>query len=144
VLARALSFLDPPPVGSVEVGIVYPPHSAPARAEADRIIAAFGDGLRAGNLTLRARPVQVDTVAQAGTMALLLTEAAAPQAAAVAAAVAGRSVLILAFDRSLVDTGAVAMVVRSEPRVEILVNRAAAQAARIKFMAAFRMMIQER
>lgn len=144
VLARALGFLERPPVGSVEIGIVYPQQSANGRIEAERIAAGFGDGLRVGNLTLRPKLVPVDAAGQAGTIAMLLTEAAVPHAAVVAKAVAGRSILTVSSDRSLVDAGLVVMVVRSEPRVEILVSRAATQAAGVAFAAAFRMMIQER
>lgn len=144
VLARALGFLERAPVGPVDIGIVYPQQSATGRSEAERVAAGFGDGLRVGNLTLRPKLVSVDTADQAGTVAMLLTDAAVPHAAAVARAVAGRSILTVSSDRSLVDAGLVVMVVRSEPRVEILVSRAATQAAGVTFAAAFRMMIQER
>ena len=144
ILARALGFLEVAPRGNVEVGIVYPQHSAPGRAEADRIAGAFGDGLRAGNLTLRPKLVTVESVGQAGAAALLLTESAASHAGAVARMIAGRSVLTVSTDRALIEAGSVVMAVRSEPRVEILVSRPAAQAAGITFAAAFRMMIQER
>ncbi len=144
VLARAMGFLDRSLGGTAEIGIVYPEQSAAGRAEALRIAASFGAGLRAGNLVLLPRPVTVESVAGAGMAVLLLTDAAAAQAGAVARAVAGRSVLTVSSDRSLVDSGLVVMAVRGEPRVEILVNRAAAQAAGIGFAPAFRMMIQER
>lgn len=144
VLARALGFLERPPAGTAEVGVVYPQQSAAARDEATRIAASFGEGIRAGNLVVRPRLVTVEGVASVPVAALLLTEAAVPHAAAIAGAVAGRSVLTIASDRSLIDSGSVVMVVRGEPRVEILVNRTAAQAAGINFAAAFRMMIQER
>lgn len=144
VLARALGFLEKPPNGIAEIGIVYPQQSASGRAEAGRIAAAFGDGLRAGNLTLRPKLVAAEAAGQAGTAALLLTDAAVPHAAQIAAAVAGRSILTVASDRSLIEAGSVVMVVRGEPRVEILVSRTAAQSAGVGFAAAFRMMIQER
>ena len=144
ILARALGFLEVAPRGIVEVGIVYPQQSIAGRAEADRIAEAFGDGLRAGNLTLRPKLVALESVGQAGTVALLLTESATPYAAAVARMIAGRSILTLTMDRALIEAGSAVMAVRSEPRVEILVSRPAAQAAGITFAAAFRMMIQER
>ena len=144
VLARALGFLERPPSGSAEIGIVYPKQSAAGMAEANRIAASFGDGLRAGNLLVRPRLVTLESVGEPGLAALLLTDAAAAQAATVARVVAGRSILTVTSDRALIDAGSVVMVVRSEPRVEILVNRAAAQTAGVNFAAAFRMMIQER
>lgn len=144
LLARALGFLERPPRGTAEVGIVYPQRSAEGMAEATRIAASFGDGLRAGNLLVRPRLVPLESVGEARLAALLLTDAAAAQAALVARVVAGRSILTVAVNRALIDAGSVVMVVRSEPRVEVLVNRAAAQTAGVSFAAAFRMMIQER
>ena len=144
VLARALGFLERPPSGMAEIGIVYPQQSTVGLAEAQRIAASFGDGLRAGNLVVRPRLVTLESVGDARAAALLLTDAAAAQAALVARVVAGRSILTVTSDRALIDAGSVVMVVRSEPRVEILVNRAAAQTAGVNFAAAFRMMIQER
>ena len=144
VLARALGFLEGAPRGAVEVGIVYPQQSGQGRAEAERVAKAFGDGMRAGSLTLHPKLVTVETVAQAGTVALLLTESAVPHATLVARAIAGRSILTVTTDRGLIDTGTVVLTVRAEPRVEILVSRTAAQAAGITFVSAFRMMIQER
>ncbi|MGK7867626.1 YfiR/HmsC family protein [Falsiroseomonas sp. E2-1-a20] len=143
VIARAVAFMTPAPSGTVEIGIVYPTASAPGRQEAERIVAAFGGGLRAGSLTLTARPIALESV-PSGPVALLLTSAALPQAAAVAAAVAGKGVLTVSTDPAAIEGGRVVMTVRSEPRVEILVNRAAAQGAGVSFSAAFRMMIQER
>ncbi|MBI0539461.1 DUF4154 domain-containing protein, partial [Roseomonas sp. KE2513] len=144
VLARALAFVEGAPRGAAEVGIVYSQQSAQGRAEAERVAGAFGEGLRAGSLTLRPRLVTVETAGQAGTAALLLTGSAVPHAALVARAIAGRSVLTVTTDRELIETGAVVMTVRTEPRVEILVSRTAAQAAGVTFVSAFRMMIQER
>ena len=144
VLARAMGFLDRSPTGTAEIGIVFPEQSAAGRAEAQRIAASFGTGLRAGNLTVTPRLVTAESAAGVGLGVLLLTDAAVGQAAALARSLAGRSVLTVATDRGLVDAGLVVMAVRGEPRVEILVNRAAAQAAGVGFAPAFRMMIQER
>jgi hypothetical protein len=144
VLARALGFLERPAGSSAEIGIVYPQQSAAGKAEAMRIASFFGDGLRAGTLTVRPKLVTLEAVAEAGAAALLLTDAAVAQAPRIAHAVAGRSILTVTSDRALIEAGSVVMVVRSEPRVEVLVNRAAAQAAGVTFAPAFRMMIQER
>ncbi|MDO9710950.1 hypothetical protein [Paracraurococcus lichenis] len=144
VLARALGFLDRAPKGTGELGIVYPAASPAAKAEAERVAALCGDGLRAGALTLHPRLVPAEAAGQAQVAALLLTEAALPEAGQIAGALAGRGIPLIATTPAALDGNRVVMAVRSEPRVEILVSRAAAQAAGVTFSAAFRMMIQER
>ena len=143
VVARALGFLETPLRGNIEVAVVHPPGSP---AEAQAVIDALGpDGLRAGNVILRAKPVPSDQLAaMAANPAILLIAAVLPQAGPIANATAGRGVVTIATEERAASTGQVVMTVRSEPRVEIIVNRAAAQAAGVRFAAAFRMMIQER
>ena len=144
LVARVLGFLDQPPHGAVEVGVVYPAGSAPARGEAEQLAALFQDGVRAGGVTLRPRLLGVEEAASSRLRVLLLTDAAASQAAMIARAVASRGVLTVTANQVLVDEGLAVMAVRSQPRVEVVVSRAAAQAAGIGFAGAFRMMIQER
>jgi hypothetical protein len=141
---RALAFLETPPTGLAEIGIVYPEGSEEGLAQARRIAATFGNGIRAGNLTLRPKLVPLANAGQAGAVALLLTEAAWPEAERVARAVAGSGVVTITAGRAAPEGGGSVLAVRGEPRVEIVVNRAAAQAAGVSFAAAFRMMIQER
>lgn len=141
---RALAFLENPPSGRAEIGIVYPADSAAGFARAQRIAAGFGDGLQAGSLTLHPRLVTIPGLQPAGLVALLLTEEAIPDAARVAAAVNGTGIVTITAGSAAADSGAAVLSVRSGPRMEIVVNRAAAQAAGVSFAAAFRMMIQER
>jgi hypothetical protein len=145
LIAQSMGFLLRPPTGTREVGIVYPAGSAAGRAEAERIRDAFGTSLQAGSLTLIPRLLTVVEAAhEDSAAALLLTDAALPQASALALAIAGKGMLTITSDPASVTTGKAVMAVRSEPRVEIYVNRAAAQAAGVEFSTAFRMMIQER
>ena len=144
ILVRALGFLERPPTGIAELGIAYPAASAAGRAEAERVAAAFGDNLRAGALTLRPRLIPAEAAGRAQVVALLLTDAALPQAAQIADALAGSGVPTIATTATAFEGGKVVLVLRSQPRVEILVSRAAAQTARVGFATAFRMMIQER
>jgi hypothetical protein len=145
LMAQSMGFLLRPPTGTREVGIVYPAGSVVGQAEAERIKAAFGAGLQAGPLTLVPRLLTVaEAVHEEQAAALLLTDAALPQANALAAAIAGKGMLTIASDPAVVTNGEAVMAVRSEPRVEIYVSRAAAQTAGVEFSTAFRMMIQER
>lgn len=145
LIAQTMAFLSKPPTGTLEVGIVYPDGPGSGRAEAERLAAAFGSGLDVGALTLRPRLLTMDeAIRDTGIPALLLTDAVLPQAAALARAIVGRGVLTVSLDPEAVTAGEAVMAVRSEPRVEIYVSRAAAAAAGVEFSTAFRMMIQER
>jgi len=145
LIAQAMAFLRHPPEGAVDVAIVYPAGSPDGRAAAERIGDAFGSGVSAGSVILYPRLLTVSEISSTpGLTALLLTDAALPDAAVVAAAVAGKGVLTVAFDPAAVSAGLVVMAVRGHPRVEITVSRAAAQAAGVEFSTPFRLMIQER
>jgi len=144
-VGRALAFLERPPTGPVVIGVVYPGSSAAGRAEADRIASTIGDGLEVRPIVLMARPLTVEEVAfNTDVVALLLTAAALPAAERLASAIAGRGVLTIVSDPTIVEAGRAVMAVRTSPRVEIAVNRSAARAAGVGFAPAFRMMIHER
>jgi hypothetical protein len=145
LIAQSMGFLLHPPVGALEVGIVYPAGSVAGRAEAEQIAAAFGDAPRGGALTLHPRLLTLEEAArhEPGGV-LLLTSAALPRAGALASATAGKGILTVTSDPAAIAEGQAVMAVRSQPRVEIFVSRAAAQSAGIEFSTAFRMMIQER
>jgi hypothetical protein len=74
---------------------------------------------------------------------LLITQAALPQAGTLAAALAGQRVLTTSTDLASVDARQVVIAVRAHPRIEIVVNQAAAKVAGLQFSAAFRMFVQE-
>ncbi len=142
LIAQSLTFLQHAPKGPVTLGIVYPPESP---GEAHQIQVAFGTGVQSGALTLYPRLLTVNEAFNAqGVVGLLLTDAALPDAPAIASAVAGKGVLTVASDPAAVSAGVVVMAVRIEPRVEIYLSRSAARAAGIEFSTPFRMMLQER
>ncbi|MBP0447332.1 hypothetical protein J8J14_21420 [Roseomonas sp. SSH11] len=144
VAVRALAFLEEPPVGPAEIGIVYGENSVEGLAQALRVAASFGDGLRAGNLTLRPSLMAVREVRQGGVVALLLTDSALPHTGRIAQAVARTGIVTITAGAEAAEPGTTVLRVRASPRVEIVVDRIAAEAAGVSFAAAFRMMIQER
>ena len=142
LIAQSLNFLQHAPKGPVTLGIVYPPGSP---GEAHQIEAAFGTGVQSGALTLYPRLLTVNEAFNPqGVVGLLLTDAALPDAPAIASAVAGKGVLTVASDPAAVSAGVVVMAVRIDPRIEIYLSRSAASAAGIEFSTPFRMMLQER
>lgn len=141
VVARALGFLQPPPAGDALVAVVFAPGDAAGRQDAERIAALFGAGVRVDAAMLRARPVPADAL-RAGGYAALIAAVGAPGDALMAAARAQRIACVTSAIEQ-VEAGHCTLWVRSEPRVQIVVSRAATQASGLGLAAAFRMMVRE-
>lgn len=143
-VARALGFLERPPVGAVTLGIAHADAIPDSGAEAERLARRLDGQLAAGAVLLRPSPVAVELLDAAPPPVLLLPDGMLPMAPGVATRLEGRAVLTVSWLAEPVLAGHVVMAVSSRPRVEILVSREAARRAGIRFASAFRMMIQER
>jgi hypothetical protein len=143
VAARALSFLQRPLQGEIIVGIVYQPGSSQSALEARRLQAMMESGFRAGQLLLRPRLITLDELASSNVGLYFLTSDLGHAAAPLAQLSHNRQVPCVTTDIDQVRDGNCAMGVRAQPRVEILVNRAAAAATGMNFSEAFRVMITE-
>lgn len=143
VAARALSFLQHPLQGEVIVGIVYQPLNAQSLLEAKHLDALMADGFRAGQLVLRSRLIPLDELQGSNVGLYFLTSQLGPAATALAQLDRSRKIPCVTTDIDQVKDGNCAMGVRALPRVEILVNRAAAAASGMTFSEAFRVMITE-
>lgn len=141
VLGRALAFTQPPPTGRPVVAIVYDPGSEASRHDAEAIAAQMGDGLRVGAATFQPRLLDTMSLAAGGYAAIVA--AAGAQGDRVMAASRAAHVLCVTGDFAAVLAGQCTMAIRAEPRVEVVVNHAAAADAKVDFAAAFRMMIRE-
>lgn len=142
VVVRALGFLQPPPPNDAWVAVVFAPENVASRQDAERVAALFGTGMRAGHAVLSARPVSADALAGIGSPAALIAAAGAPIALVMAAARL-RHITCITAVLDQVEAGHCTMWVRSEPRVEIVINQAAARSSDLGFAAAFRMMVRE-
>jgi len=138
-----LGFLENPPTGEVRVGIVYAPGDPRSIAEAASLRDTLKGGLRAGNFVLRSVMVTIDEVEQAKVDLFFLTHGIGEAATKVAAASDAKRIPCVTTDIAQVKRGTCVVGVRSEPRAEILVNRAAADASGTIFSTAFRMLITE-
>ena len=139
VIVRTLSFLESPFTGEVVLGIVYDPGNARSRNEAQDILQLIGSGLQMGSVTLKAVLAPIGEVDKARMDIILLTEFLdnyKPDAS-----VAGLPCITV--DLRQVMAGNCVVGIQSTPRVEILVNHAAAQRSGLKFSSVFRMMIKE-
>jgi hypothetical protein len=141
VLGRALAFTLPAPTGPLTLAVAYAPGNAASRQDAEAIAALLGEGLRAGNAFFR--PKLMDTASLgAGGYSVVLAAAGADGERVMAASRSAR-VLCVTADFAAVQAGRCVMAVKAEPRVEVLVNHAAAAEVGVEFAAAFRMMIRE-
>ena len=143
VAARALSFLQNPPTGEVRVGIVYSPGYPRSVEEADQLQQLLAAGLKVGNVTMTPLKVKVDELASANVQLLWLTANMGRDGERVAEATKAKQILCVTVDIAAVHNGTCAMGVSSQPRVEIIVNRAAAAKSNMSFATAFRMLVTE-
>jgi hypothetical protein len=142
IAGRALGFLDKPVQGQVTAGIVYSPANPQSTREAEALKEMLGDGLRIGNVTLRPLLIPV-TDLQHSTAALFLLTDGVEDAVSLADAARIKRIPCITTDLTQVKSGHCAIGVRSQPKIEILVNRNAAAGTDLKFSAVFRMMITE-
>jgi hypothetical protein len=142
VAGRALTFLENGPTGKATLGVVFDSSKPGSVAEKNAIMAAIGGGFAAGALTLVGKPVDAgDVGGVSGVQALYVT--AGVNYAAVGAAAKAKKIITIGSDPACVRSGACAMGVATDPKVDITVNRATAAAVGASFKAAFRMMINE-
>lgn len=140
IIGKVLGFLDPPRLGSV-VAVVYVAGNPDAEADAAAIVALFGAGT-GGSPVVTAQAVPVSSLSRGKTFAAVIPVLGTPIAAIAAAIQAGR-LLCVTNDIALVQAGSCTLAIRSEPRLEIIVNSKAAVSAGISFTTAFRMLIHE-
>ena len=140
IIAKALGFLDPAPAGG-SVAVVYEQAVAGSKEDAEAIVRLFGDGLASGGGTVTGRAIDAGSLGDGtGFIAIIMAAGAEDTDAR---NVGHRRLLSITAADGLVRSGRCVMAVHSEPRVEITVNRAAAQAAGIGFTAAFGMLVHE-
>ena len=143
IAGRALSFLKVPLTGERRIGIVYVPGNAQSEREAATLQRLLGTGLKIGNITLRPTMVPAADAARSSVDLFFLTPGMGADAPGLAAASGTRRVPCVTTDLAQVRNGLCSMGVRSQPRIEILVNRAAAASSNTVFSSVFRMMITE-
>jgi hypothetical protein len=143
VMARALGFTEKPPTGDVVIGIVYAPGNPQSAKEAQDIQKLLGDGLKGGAITLKPLLVKIDDAGSADVGAFLLTEGVGADGSKLAAITKSKQKPCMTVDIAQVQSGACLLGVKSEPTVEIIVNKAAAADSGVSFAASFRMMIKE-
>ncbi len=143
IAARALGFLEKPLTGEVRVGIVVAPDDAQSSQDAVALQKIMSGGLRVGGLTLKPVMVPIDGIDSASVDLLFLTEGLGGRASKAGAFGRTKRIPCITLDIDQVRNGNCAIGVKSNPRVEILVNHDAAAQSGVNFAGAFKMLITE-
>nr|WP_294529640.1 hypothetical protein [uncultured Rhodopila sp.] len=141
VLGSALSCLQPEPSGQLAIAVAYVAGDEASRKDAEALAALMGEGVHAGRAVFQPRLVDTASLGGGGYAAILAASGADGERL-MAASRAAR-VLCVTADFAAVQAGRCVMAIRAEPRVEVLVNHAAAAAAGVELAPAFLMMIRE-
>jgi hypothetical protein len=142
VIVKAIGFLSTKPTGQVPVAVVYDTTTPASRQDAETIKAQL-DGV-SGSLHPSAKIIPVDQLASFSGIAAIIAAGSSPASFdAAAKAVHGKKILTVSTDPTCARSGKCVLAVKSEPKVEILLNSSAAQDAGVEFVPTFRMMISE-
>ncbi|MES2219043.1 MAG: hypothetical protein V4501_11605 [Pseudomonadota bacterium] len=143
VAVRALGFTNNPPTGKLNIGIVYSPNVSSSVQEAENLQKLLGGGLQVGNLFLKPIMIKINEADNADVGLFFLTQGVGIDGRKLLPASNKKPIVCITTDISQVIAGACVLGVKSHPKVEILVNRAAAAKSGTKFATAFNMMITE-
>jgi hypothetical protein len=140
IIGQAVQFLQPP-VRPGTMAIAYDPARPASRADATAMAPELGSDLVSGGTMLPMRVVAVAELPN-GRFVVAIVAAGAGNAA-FGAAIRAAHMLCVTADMSAVPAEACTMAVVTRPRVEVVLNHAAANACGVDFSIAFRMMIRE-
>lgn len=141
IIAKAIGFLDPPPSGGT-VAVVYDPANPASKTDADAIAALFAGGIAEGGSSLTAKSIDFAALGDgSGYVAMIAAQSATSDKIILAAK--AHHIPCITADAGSVQSGQCVMSVKSDPKVEIIVNYAAAQAAGVSFQTAFSMLIHQ-
>lgn len=145
ILGRTLGFLGDGMSGPAVVGVVFSPADPTSRREAELIQAVIGEDMPTGRVRLRSRLVPVGQVSDvSGIQALYVTGGLAASMDAVSAAAQRLHVPTISADIGCVQAGACVVGFSSEPTVQIMIDRGAAERSGVHFVQAFRMLVREK
>ena len=144
IIARTLSCIEAGMTGTLEIGIAYAPELPASVHQAESLKAAIGDALAAGKITLKARLIPIDLLPTAnGIAGIFVTHNLGAQLEVVAQAAQRLHVPTISTEMACVRTAHCIVGFSSQPSVEIVLNRDAANHAGVRFIQAFRMLVRE-
>lgn len=142
VAARTATFVSPALSGTVTVAIIYEAGNPGSEREARDIERAMAGGLRVGSMTLVSKRVASGSLEQlAGAKMAFVTQGTNYRQ--IGAATAARSILSISFDSACAQADYCVLAISQGPKVQIMVSKSAATAARLRFNSSFLMLIKE-
>lgn len=144
VALRSMMYLTEKPEGAVSIAVIY----AKSLPKTEQDAKALADALAGLSLPGMSKPeprlVAVEDLgALRDARMAFLTEGLSGHYDKVFEATKGKKILTVSIEKACVQSGRCVMAVQSQPKVEILVSRAAAAAAGVSFVPTFRMLISE-
>ena len=144
VLGRTMGYVGEGRSGVTVVGVVYLPEHSPSQREAELVRGVIGEGLTAGRVRLQARLVPLSELSELnGVDALYVTPGTIGDPAVPLAARRMR-VPTVSAGMDCVEAAHCAVGFSTEPTVQIVISRNAAERAGVQFTQAFRMLVTER
>lgn len=144
IIGRTLSLLSSKPTGRFALAIVYAPDVATSRQEAEGIQSVLGSGLTIGGLTLVPSLVPVGQLqGLEGAGAVFVTQGLGNRHGDIFAATSGRRLLSITQDTTCVQASRCVLSLTTQPQVQIVLNRRAAEASQVSFASAFRLLVSE-
>ena len=147
VAARSLAFLSQRATSELRTVIIYAPDQDASRREAEAIASLLSGSFSAGRVRLiAASPVLIpasNLSALENKDVAFVTGSLGAWHASIAEASARRHVVTVTNDLSCVTSGNCVMGVRSEPRVQVIINRKLADRSSIDFAPGFRLLVTE-
>ena len=131
--------------GSAKIAIVFDPANGASKQEAGGIKAILDAGFEApGDLKLTGVLVPVgDLATMADSKIAILTSGLSTHFDAISTAAASNSILTMSTDLSCVQANKCILGIVSRPNVEIYYSKTAADAAKISFSQAFKMLVKQ-
>ena len=145
VLGRTLGFVGDGMTGVAVIGVAFASDSPSSRREADAVGAVIGDELPTGRVKLRVRLVPLNQLATVEDIdALFVTADLAASTTLIAGAARRLGIPTVSTDMACVEAANCIVGFSSEPTVQIVIDRGAADRAGVRFVQAFRMLVREK
>jgi hypothetical protein len=145
ILGRTLGYVGDGMTGLAVVGIAFAPADPSSRRDAEGIRAIVGDDLPAGRVRLQVRLIPLEQLAAVtGIHALYVTAGLTGSMEAVSRAAQRLHIPTISANLACVQSGDCVLGFSTEPTVQILIDKAAAERTGVRFVQAFRMLVREK
>ena len=143
IIAQAVGFVKGRNYSDVSMLIVFSPDSAHSVSNADQVLEIIGDGFSFGKVRINARKATVREALQSSPDVYFF-QSDLSNIARIYDHAARNGILTLSTHDACMQKNQCVLLIKTNPRVDIFLNREAADQSGIKFDAAFRLMVKEK